>query len=172
MIQITATEEKGTSEWEAIERRDVGRPALYGVFGSTLFPPDRWRSAPIGDSRGNPTMSTVTVDRLSLSPGTSQLFEREERTLASVMEELVRLRFSILLTARWEAAETDDPERRGELRAELADLRKFYLDEIDEIAMKFGVQQAMDAKDEVEHNVVLPRHSDLLSEPVDDGHYF
>lgn len=117
-------------------------------------------------------MSTVTVDRLSLSPGTSQLFEREERTLASVMEELVRLRFSILLTARWEAAETDDPERRGELRAELADLRKFYLDEIDEIAMKFGVQQAMDAKDEVEHNVVLPRHSDLLSEPVDDGHYF
>ena len=125
-----------------------------------------------GRLEGEPTMSTVTVDRLSLSPGTSHLFEREERTLASVMEELVRLRFSILLTARWEAAETDDPERRGELRAELADLRKFYLDEIDEIAMTFGVQQAMDAKQEVERNVVLPRDSEMPVELTDDGPCF
>lgn len=114
-------------------------------------------------------MSTATVDNLSLSPGTSYLCETEETTLAGAIEELVRLRFSILLTARWEAAETDDAERRGELRAELADLRKFYFDEIDEIAMTFGVQQAMDAKNEVERNVVLPRHSELPAEQADDG---
>ena len=114
-------------------------------------------------------MSTATVDLLSLSPGTSYLREREEKTLAGTMEELVRLRFSILLTARWEAAETEDAERRGELRAELADLRKFYFDEIDEIAMTFGVQQAMDAKNEVERNVILPRDTGLLKEPADEG---
>jgi hypothetical protein len=112
-------------------------------------------------------MSTATVDRLSLSPGTSYLCDTEETTLAGAIEELVRLRFSILLTARWEAAESDDADRRGELRAELADLRKFYFDEIDEIAMTFGVQQAMDAKQEVERNVVLPRDSELPKEMAD-----
>lgn len=117
-------------------------------------------------------MSTATFDLLSLSPGTSHLCETEERTLAGAIEELVRLRFSILLTARWEAAETDDAERRGELRAELADLRKFYFDEIDEIAMTFGVQQAMDAKNEVEHNVVLPRDAGLPADQPEDRPYF
>jgi hypothetical protein len=114
-------------------------------------------------------MTTATVDLLSLSPGTCILREKEETTLAGAIEELVRLRFSILLTARWEAAETDDAERRGELRAELVDLRKFYFDEIDQIAMTFGVQQAIDAKDEVERNVILPRDAGLPKEPADDG---
>jgi hypothetical protein len=117
-------------------------------------------------------MSAATVDLISLSPGTSHLRESEEKTLAGAMEELVRLRFSILLTARWEAAETDDAERRGELRAELADLRKFYFDEIDAIAITFGVQQAMNAKNDVERNVVLPRDSGLPDEAADDGLYF
>jgi hypothetical protein len=114
-------------------------------------------------------MSTATFELLSLSPGTSHLRETEEPTLAGAIEELVRLRFSILLTARWEAAETDDAERRGELRVELADLRKFYFDEIDEIAMTFGVQHAINAKEEVERNVILPRDAGMPGEPAEDG---
>lgn len=117
-------------------------------------------------------MLTATVDRLSLSPGTTQLREQEEVTLASVVEELVRLRFSIILTARWEADEEDDLERRAELRTELRELRTLYFDRVDEIAMRFGVQQAMDAKNEVERNVIVPRETDLPKEPVDDGLYF
>lgn len=102
-------------------------------------------------------MSIATVENLSLSPGTSYACERKEATLASAMEELVRLRFSTLLTARWAEAENEEPDRRGELRVELAELRRLYFDEIDEIAMRFGVQQAMNAKEEVERNVVLSR---------------
>lgn len=117
-------------------------------------------------------MSIATVENLSLSPGTSHVCEREESTLAGAVEELVRLRFSILLTARWEASETEDAERRGELRDELAELRRFYFDEIDEIAMTFGVQQAMNAKEEVERNVVLPRDLGRPAESVDEGLYF
>lgn len=117
-------------------------------------------------------MLTATVDRLSLSPGTTHLHDEEELTLSSAVEELVRLRFSIILTARWEAGEEDDPERRAELKTELSELRTIYFDRIDEIAMKFGVQQAMDAKDQVEHNVIVPQDAELPQEPPDDGLYF
>jgi hypothetical protein len=117
-------------------------------------------------------MLTATVDRLSLSPGTTHLHDEEEVTLASVVEDLVRLRFSIILTARWEAGEDEDPERRAELRSELRELRTLYFDRIDEIAMRFGVQQAMDARDEVEHNVIVPRETNLPEEPADHGLYF
>jgi hypothetical protein len=117
-------------------------------------------------------MSTATVEKLSLSPGTSHACEREESNLSGAVEELVRLRFSILLTARWEAAETEDAERRGELRDELRELRRYYFDEIDQIAMNFGVKQAIKAKEEVERNVVLPRNLAAPAESADDGLYF
>jgi len=88
-------------------------------------------------------------------------------------EELARLRFAILLTARWEASDAEDPERRKELRVELADLRRLYYDKIDEIAMTFGVAQAIKAKAEVERGVVVPPEP-RPTEParVDDGLYF
>ena len=38
------------------------------------------------------------------------------------------------------------PERRAELRDDLRLLRKHYGDKIDEIAMTFGVQQAMETQ--------------------------
>jgi hypothetical protein len=40
VIWITASGEKDHQNEKTIERRDVGRPASSGVFGSTLFPPD------------------------------------------------------------------------------------------------------------------------------------
>lgn len=84
------------------------------------------------------------------------------------MEELARLRFSIVLTARWEVAERSDMERRDDLRRELARLRGLYFERIDEMAMTFGVQQAMDAKDEVERRVFVPRGAKMPGTPGED----
>jgi len=72
-------------------------------------------------------------------------------------EELAALRFSIILTARWEASEEESPEQRAELRADLELLRRHYGDKIDEIAMTFGVKEAMKTKDDVERTVVVPQ---------------
>jgi hypothetical protein len=76
--------------------------------------------------------------------------------LAYESEELAALRFSIILTARWAASDDEVPGRRAELRGELKLLRNHYGDKIDEIAMTFGVQQAIETADEVERSVVVP----------------
>ena len=100
----------------------------------------------------------ATID--SASP-----FVRETRDaiLASDKEELAALRFSIILTARWESSEGEYPEHRSELRADLELLRKHYGAKIDEIAMTFGVEEAMKAKEEVERNVSVPREMRLFT---------
>jgi hypothetical protein len=77
------------------------------------------------------------------------------------------LRFSIILTARWADSDSESPDRRAELRADLAQLRKHYGDKIDEIAMTFGVDQAMKAKEEVERTVVVPRDIVTFETPSD-----
>jgi hypothetical protein len=92
-------------------------------------------------------------------PATRFVQEQREQLLASEMDELAGLRFSIVITARWEASEEKDPQRREELRMELNDLRARYADKIDHIAMSFGVAQAIEAKDEVERNVTVPLRS-------------
>ena len=71
-------------------------------------------------------------------------------------EELGRLRFAVLLTARWEATGGESPEQRKELLQELRELRRLYGDKIDEIAMIYGVAEAMHAKEEIERTVTLP----------------
>jgi len=76
--------------------------------------------------------------------------------LAALKEELACLRFSVLLTAKWERSGVGDAERRKELRAELASLRRGYSEKIDEIAMAFSVQDAMEAQAEVERTITLP----------------
>ncbi len=92
--------------------------------------------------------------------------------LAIAAEELARLRFEVLLTARWESGE-EDSERRKELLGDLAGLRRLYYDKIDRIAMAFGVVHAMRAQAEVERSVAIPPEPHLI-EPsrVDDGLYF
>ncbi|MGA8780719.1 MAG: hypothetical protein WB567_08245, partial [Terracidiphilus sp.] len=52
-------------------------------------------------------------------PATRYIEEKQEQLLAAVAEELAGLRFSIVLTARWEGDRDEDPKRRKELRAEL-----------------------------------------------------
>jgi hypothetical protein len=81
---------------------------------------------------------------------------KRETQLTDKTEELAGIHFSILLTAKWEAAEGAGTERRAELSAELVGLRTDYYDKIDEIAMSFGVQKAIDAMKSVERMVQLP----------------
>ena len=106
-------------------------------------------------------MSTQTLhaalDPASLNPASRYIRESRETLLAYDTEELAVLRFSIILTARWEASDSEDTERAQNLRRELEQLRKHYGDKIDEIAMTYGVVQAMKAKEEVERTVILPR---------------
>jgi hypothetical protein len=92
-----------------------------------------------------------------MGPASRYVKESREAMLAYETEELAALRFSIILTARWEASDDEDPEQRAELRADLLLLRRHYGDKIDELAMTFGVEEAMRAKDDVERTVVVPR---------------
>ena len=98
--------------------------------------------------------------------GPASRFVRESRAalLEYDTEELASLRFSIILTARWESSDREEPDRRAELRADLKLLRRHYEDKIDEMAMTFGVAQAMKAKEEVERTVVVP--CDLKPLPI------
>jgi hypothetical protein len=101
-------------------------------------------------------MSTHVLGAVSGCAGSLYGYEGPENRLASWSEELAELRYSIILTAKWEAAASEDVERREVLRDELVDLRSQYFEKIDEIAMTFGVQSAMDAKEEVERRVNVP----------------
>ena len=92
-----------------------------------------------------------------LEPASICIRETREALLAYETEELGALRFSIILTARWEASDDECPEQRAELRAELALLRRHYDDKVDKIAMTFGVAQAMKARERVERTVKVPR---------------
>ena len=95
-----------------------------------------------------------------MGPASRYVRETREALLEYDTEELSALRFSIILTARWEGSENEDQERRAELRQELAMLRKHYGDKVDEMAMTFGVDQAMKAKEEVERTVFVPKEMD------------
>ncbi len=117
-------------------------------------------------------MSTSTLHASlginAIGPTSLHVLETREALLAYDTEELSTLRFSIILTARWVDSDSETPEHRAELRADLAQLRKHYSDKIDEIAMTFGVDQAMKAKEEVERTVVVPRDM-VTSETPSDG---
>ena len=120
-------------------------------------------------------MSTYTCGVASINSVADYLEEPKRMLLAAKREELAGLRFSIILTARWETAAGEDLERRNELRAELADLRREYSQKVDYLAMTFGIQSAMDAKEEVERSVVVPLGMELdfsIAQGEDDGLYF
>lgn len=113
-------------------------------------------------------MSTLTLqaplDPSLIGPASRYIRESREALLAYDIEELAVLRFSIILTARWEASDQECPERRAELRNELALLRRHFGDKVDDIAMTFGVAAAMNAKEEVERTVYVPRDTALPQE--------
>ena len=104
----------------------------------------------------------------AIGPNAPYVLETPEALFAYDTDELSALRFSIILTARWADSDSESPDRRAELRADLAQLRKHYGDKIDEIAMTFGVDKAMKAKEDVERTVVVP-HDVVTSETSNEG---
>ena len=101
-------------------------------------------------------MSNYTLDTSSMNSDADYIKDQPKALLATKTGELAGLRFSILLTAKWETAEMLGADRRAELRAQLSNLRSRYFDKMDEIAMAFGVQKAIEAKEKVENEVELP----------------
>ena len=101
------------------------------------------------------------LDSTAVGPPSERGIERQKVLLTEETEELGALRFAIILTSRWADSDNETPERRAELRSDLRVIRKRYGDKIDEIAMAFGVDQAMKAKEEVERSVIVPR--DIVS---------
>ena len=102
-------------------------------------------------------MFTYLINDISSGCETVVEDKSQRSSLTVWVDKLADLRFSIILTARFASSPEQDPERREQLRARLVRLRRQYLDKIDEIAMQFGVQEAMDAKADIEGRVVLPR---------------
>ena len=96
------------------------------------------------------------LDLANIGPASRYIREMSVELLDHEKELLAALRFSIILTARWVASEDEALGRRAELRGELKLLRNHYDDKIDEIAMTFGVQQAMETQSEVERTVIVP----------------
>ena len=105
------------------------------------------------------------LDLATIGPASRYVRETRDELLTYETEELAAVRFSIILTARWVASEEETPERRAELREELELLRKHYGDKIDEIAMTFGVQQAIETRDEVERTVIVPVEVKPIANP-------
>lgn len=101
-------------------------------------------------------MSTAVLNPAPIMPACVYVRLKHETNLAAMTQELASLRFSIILLARWESSRGIDRESLAELRTELAELRTLYSDKIDEIAMTFSVQQAMDTKQNVERTVTVP----------------
>jgi molecular chaperone DnaK (HSP70) len=114
-------------------------------------------------------MSVFMSDAISTCPASRSEHEKEETSLAATINDLAVLRFSIVVTAKWEVAESEDTERRTELRTELSNLRHLYFEKLDQIAMTFGVEQAMKAKEEVEGNFKTSREIKPAMTPSDAG---
>jgi hypothetical protein len=108
------------------------------------------------------------LDEAAMEPATIYIRETRDELLAYEKDELAALRFSIILTARWEHSGRETPDRRAELGADLALLRNHYEDKIDEIAMTFGVEQAMKVKAEVERTVFVPREVKPMGSMADE----
>jgi hypothetical protein len=108
-------------------------------------------------------MPSPSIDTAALVPASVHVRLKRATHLAAMTQELTGLRFSIILLARWEAARSVEGVRMVELKRELAELRRLYLDKIDEIAMTFGVEEAMKAKEDVERTVVVPREMTPLT---------
>jgi hypothetical protein len=102
-------------------------------------------------------MISDTAFGTSTGSGMGFIFDKPESPLAATIDELVGLRSSIILAARFAESENQAVERRGELRARLVVLRRQYTEKLDEIAMTLSAQEAIRAKEEVEQSAMVRR---------------
>ena len=96
------------------------------------------------------------LDPAITGPASRYVFEQQHAQLSSAVEQLAGLRFSIVLSAKWESSGLFNGEARAELRDEIRLLRHRYSNKIDEIAMDYGIQAAMEAQEGVERAVIVP----------------
>jgi hypothetical protein len=117
-------------------------------------------------------MFTAILDLAPNRPASRQELERQENLVAAT-EELAGLQLSILIAAKCAASGSLAAGDRAHLRAERAHLRTLFSVKIDQIAMTFGVQEAMDAQAEVERNVTIPKPTKPPARPAQyQRHYF
>ena len=98
-------------------------------------------------------MSSLTPAVLFIDPDSRYAYDDVEALLAGSTEQLAHLRFTIILVARWVSSRSVTPQRRKELRTELARLRGLYLGMVDELAMAYGAHQALMTRNYVERTV-------------------
>jgi len=101
---------------------------------------------------------TEAHDPAIAGPASRYVIEKRQASLSDAVEQLATLRFSILLSGKWESSGLFAAEVRAEMRDELRRTRNQYNDKIDEIAMKYGVQAAIHAKEDVEREVSIPKN--------------
>jgi hypothetical protein len=117
-------------------------------------------------------MSSLTPAVLFIDPDSRYAYDDAEALLTGSTEQLAHLRFTIILVACWEPSSSVTPQRRKELRAELTRFRNLYLGMVDELAMAYGVHQALKTRNYIERTVYVPtgmlppatpaRHATLL----------
>ncbi len=101
---------------------------------------------------------TEAHDPSIAGPASRYALERRQVSISDAVEQLAGLRFAIVLSARWESSGILSGQARTELRDELRQLRSRYSDKIDEIAMSYSVQAAIDAQEGVERKVKVPKN--------------
>ncbi len=101
---------------------------------------------------------TVAVIPSIAGPASRYILEHPQVSLSDSVEQLAGLRLSIAIAARWESPGILDGHTRAELQDDLRRLRSRYLGMIDEIAMNYGVQAAIEAKEGVEREVKVPKN--------------
>ena len=99
---------------------------------------------------------SLTPAVLSIDPDSRYAYDDAEALLAGSTEQLAHLRFTIILVARWVSSRSVTPQRRKELRTERARLRGLYLGMVDELAMAYGVHQALMTRNYVERTICVP----------------
>jgi hypothetical protein len=101
---------------------------------------------------------TEAQDPAVAGPASRFVIEQQQASLSDAVEQLAALRFSILLSAKWENSGLFGAGVRADMRDELGRTRNLYNNKIDEIAMNYGVQAAIQAKEGVEREVSIPKN--------------
>ena len=104
--------------------------------------------------RGRATLSPAILEA---SATVSSTFGAPRHNLMALAEKLASLRYLIILTSRWTASDSIGHERRKLMNRDLVRLRREYSTLIDEIAMNFGISAAMEAQENVECTVIVPK---------------
>jgi hypothetical protein len=111
-------------------------------------------------------MSSLTSAVLLIDPDSRYAYDDAEALLAGSTEQLARLRLTIILVARWEPSSGVTLKRRKEMHTELTRLRGLYLGMVDELAMAYGVHQALMTRNYVERTVCVPNGMLPLASPA------